>query len=91
MLWQTLSNLISPALLLSTVLALLWATLWYVWRGGPWRAWLLDVLAALLGFGIGQILGWLGHLPLPAVGEVRVIEGTLLGWLALWALRRKRT
>ena len=88
--WQDLLDVLPPALVLSTVLALLWATLWYVWRGGGWRDWLLDVLVALLGFGMGQLLGLLLDLSLPAVGQVRVVEGTLLAWLALALLRRRR-
>lgn len=90
MVLQSILDYLPPAFLLSTVLALLWATLWYVWRGGNWRDWLLDVLAALLGFGAGQLIGVLLRLPLPAVGEVRVVEGTLLAWLALVLLRRRR-
>ena len=80
-----------PSLILSTVLALLWATVWYVWRGGSWRDWLLDVLAALIGFGVGQLLGWWLDLPLPAIGQVRAVEGTLFSWLLLFLLRRKRS
>lgn len=81
---------IPPSLLLSTLLALLWATLWYVWRGGGWGDWLVYVLAALLGFGAGQLVGWLWGSPLPAVGEVHVIEGTVLSWLALLLVTRAR-
>lgn len=77
-------DLLPPSLILSTLLAVLWATIWFVWRGRGWRDWLVDVLAALLGFGLGQLLGWLLDLPLPTVGEVRVVEGTIFAWLALW-------
>jgi uncharacterized membrane protein YeaQ/YmgE (transglycosylase-associated protein family) len=79
-----------PALILSTLLSLLWATLWFVWRGHGWRDWLVDVLVALLGFGIGQMLGVALDLPVPAIGGVRVVEGTLGAWLALWLVHRWR-
>ena len=78
----------TPAFLLVTLLALLYATLWYAWRGGGWRQWLVDVLAALLGFALGQLLGWWLNLPLPAIGQVRIVEGTVLSWLALWLTGR---
>ncbi len=70
------------------MLAVLLATVWYAWRGGGLRAWVVDVLAALLGFGAGQLIGWWLNLPLPAVGQVRVIEGALLALLALWLVSR---
>lgn len=79
-----LLDVVSPAFVLSTLLALLWATLWFVWRGGGWRGWLIAVLAAVLGFGAGQLLATLLGSPLPAIGQVHVIEGTLCSWLALW-------
>lgn len=82
------SELIPPSLVLSTVLALLLATVWYVWRGGGLRAWVVDVLAALLGFGAGQLVGWWLNLPLPAIGQVRVIEGALFALAALWLVSR---
>lgn len=82
------SELIAPSLILSTVLAVLLATVWYAWRGGGLRAWVVDVLAALLGFGAGQLIGWWLDLPLPAIGQVRVVEGVLLALLALWLVSR---
>jgi hypothetical protein len=79
-----------PTLLLSTLLSLLWATLWFAWRGGGWRDWLIDVLVALLGFGVGQVLGEALGLPLPAIGGVQVVEGTAVAFLALWLAQRLR-
>ena len=79
-----------PSLILSTLLSLLWATLWFAWRGHGWRDWLIDVLVALLGFGIGQTLGVALDLPVPTIGDVRVVEGTLGAWLALWLAQRLR-
>lgn len=82
------SEFLPPSLILSTVLAVLLATLWYIWRGGGLRAWVVDVLAALLGFGLGQLVGWWLDPPLPSVGQVRVIEGVLFALLALWLVSR---
>lgn len=85
-----LTELVTPSLLLSVLLALLWATLWFAWQGGGWRGWVIDVLAALLGFAAGQLLGTLLRTPLPAVGEVHAVEGTLGSWLVLWLANRWR-
>lgn len=76
-----------PSLALSTLLALLWATAWFVLRGRTVRDWLIDVLAALLGFGLGQLAGLLLAWPLPTIGQVRVIEGSLFALLALFLLQ----
>ena len=82
--------LLPPSLVLSTVLAVLLGTLWFVWRGRTLRDWIIDVLAALLGFGLGQLAGWLLGLGLPTIGEVRVVEGSLFAVLALWLTQRLR-
>jgi hypothetical protein len=81
-------DFLPPSLILSTLLAVLLGTLWFVWRGRTLRDWIIDVLAALLGFGLGQLVGWLLGFGLPTVGEVRVVEGSLLAVLALWLVNR---
>jgi hypothetical protein len=83
-------DFLAPSLILSTLLALLWGTLWFVWRGRTLRDWIIDVLAALLGFGLGQLVGWLLGLGLPTIGAVRVMEGSLFAVLALWLTQRLR-
>ena len=82
--------LLPPPLVLSTVLAVLLGTLWFVWRGRTVRDWIIDVLAALLGFAMGQLVGWLLGLGLPTIGQVRVVEGLLFALLALGLTQRLR-
>ncbi len=82
--------LLPPSLVLSTVLAVLLGTLWFVWRGRTLADWIIDVLAALLGFGLGQLAGWLLGLGLPTIGEVRVVEGVLFAVIALGLTQRLR-
>lgn len=82
--------LLPPSLILSTLLAVLLGTLWFVWRGRTLRDWIIDLLAALLGFGLGQLVGWLLGLGLPTMGQVRVVEGVLFALLALWMTQRLR-
>ena len=83
-------DFLAPSLILSTLLALLWGTLWFVWRGRTLAYWTIAVLAALLGFGLGQLVGWLLGLGLPTIGEVRVVEGSLFAVLVLWLTQRLR-
>jgi hypothetical protein len=85
-----LPNFLAPSLLLSTLLAVLVGTLWFVWRGRTLRDWAIDVLAALLGFGLGQLVGWLLGLALPTIGDIRAVEGVIFALLALWLTQRLR-
>lgn len=83
-------DFLPPSLILSTLLAVLLGTLWFIWRGRTLRDWIIDVLAALLGFGLGQLIGSLLKLGLPTIGEVRVVEGLLFAVLTLWLTQRLR-
>lgn len=84
------ADIIPPSLVLSLLLALIIATVWFVWRGGRASDWVFDVLAAVVGFGLGQLAGTVLGWTLFQVGEVRVIMGTVCALLALWSVRRAR-
>ena len=79
---------VPPALLLSILIPSLYACLYHLVRGrtlrGLWQGWLVS----LLGFGIGQMLGLVGGLPLPTLGQVHLVEGTLACWAALYIAGR---
>lgn len=79
-----LDVLLSPALLLSLVVALLYAALFHLWQGRTLRDLGVLALASLVGFGVGQGLGQLTHLKLLDVGLVNMVEASLLSWLALF-------
>ena len=87
---MAVADLIPPSLILSVLVALLIATLWFTWRGGRARDWVFDVLAAVAGFGLGQLAGTVLNWTLFQVGEVRIVLGTLSALLALWLVRRAR-
>ncbi len=78
-----LDVVLSPALWLSVVLAGVYSTLFTIWRWAGWRQWGRDVLAGLLGFGIGQAAGMLSGLPWLRVGDVQLLWGTVATALAL--------
>jgi hypothetical protein len=76
-----------PALILGLVLASLYALLFHLWRGRGWRDLLFLWLAALIGFASGHLVGQLwGFVPW-TIGQLHVIEGTVLA-LVLMGLAR---
>ena len=81
-------SLFPPALILSVVLASLYAAvfhlLWAPRQGRLWVYW----LAALVGFGLGQVLSGLSPMPLILIGSVRIVEATLGAAAALIIAKR---
>jgi len=80
---DVLDFLLSPALLLSLVVALLYAALFHLWQGRTLRDLRVFCLAALAGFAIGQGVGLLVRLPWLVIGQVHMLEASLFSWLAL--------
>jgi hypothetical protein len=80
--------LISPSLILAVAIASVYAVLYNLWRAGTMRDLLFYAIAAWVGFGLGQLAGWLIGLNWLMVGPLHVIEATLLSWgllfLASW-------
>jgi uncharacterized membrane protein len=66
---------LSPALWLSVVIAIVCSVLFYGWRGGGARQFGRDVVASLLGFGIGQLAGMYLQLDLLRVGQIQIPAG----------------
>ncbi|HUW14300.1 MAG TPA: hypothetical protein VM537_31545 [Anaerolineae bacterium] len=83
-----LDVLLSPALLLGLVVALLYAALFHLWQGRTLRDLGVFALAALVGFAVGQGLGQLTNLKLLDVGQVNMAEATLFSLLALFVANR---
>lgn len=84
------SLFIPPALLLTFILALFYGSLLHLFQGGSWRQFGSILLIALLGFGLGQLLGMMSQWPLPTLGQTRLIEGTVFCWLLLWVARKRK-
>jgi hypothetical protein len=79
--------LLSPALWLSVVIALVCSVLFFAWRGGGARQLGRDVVAGLLGFGAGQLIGVYLQFDLPHLGEVQAVAGIAGAVLALFVGR----
>jgi len=81
-------SLFPPALILSVVIASLYAAifhlLWAPRQGKLWVYW----LAALVGFGVGQILAGLSPLRLLMIGDVHLLEATIFSAAALVIAKR---
>jgi len=74
---------IAPPVVLAMVIASVYAGLFNLWRKGSPRDLLLYLLAAWVGFGVGQIAGLLLRLDWLMIGSVYLLEGTLFCWATI--------
>jgi uncharacterized membrane protein YjjP (DUF1212 family) len=72
-----LDVLLSPALWLSVGLGLACGLLFHIWRGGGWRWLLADLLAGVVGFAVGQVVGTLLNLDRLLIGQVQTVPGII--------------
>jgi hypothetical protein len=83
-----------PALVLSLVLASIYAAGFHLWLGRNLRDLIFFWLAAVVGFASGQVVGQFLDLVPWTLGEVHIIEATVLAFLFLiiarW-LRQEKT
>jgi len=77
----------SPALLLSALIASIYGALFHVWRGRSFRELPLYLIASGLGFALGQFAGNLIGLHIFVIGPIHVIEATLGSWAMLFIAR----
>jgi hypothetical protein len=91
---ETLLDLmLSPGLWLSVGLVLVYGALFYMWRGGGLRQLGRDLLAGIIGFGLGQAAGNQLRVNAFVLGQVNLLAGTLGAGLGLlvgrWLGRRR--
>lgn len=83
-----------PALLLAAILASAYAALFHLWQGRRLRDLLFYWLAAIVGFAAGQIAGQMLDLVPWTIGQVRVVEGSLLAllflFIAYWLIQESK-
>jgi uncharacterized membrane protein YeaQ/YmgE (transglycosylase-associated protein family) len=82
-----LDVVLSPGLWLSVLLAAIYSLLFSIWRWLGWGQLGRDVLAGLLGFAVGQLIGTLVGFDLGRIGQVQLLLGTT-GTVALLAVGR---
>jgi hypothetical protein len=78
--------LIPPALVLIAVIAVIYGALFYLWKGRGWTELGLFMLAAMVGFWVGQLVALLLNLDVLKVGQIHLIEGTIFAWLFMLAI-----
>jgi hypothetical protein len=77
----------SPALLLSALIAGIYGALFHVWRGRTFRELPLYLVASGLGFGLGQLAGNAIGLDVFMLGSLHIIEASLGSWGVLFVAR----
>ena len=75
--------LASPVFLLGSALATAWAAVFHVLFGRRGTDLILSWFVALIGFGVGQLMGGALELPLVMIGRVHLIEASLACWVAM--------
>ena len=73
-----------PALLLSSLIASMYGALFHLWRGRTLRELPLYIGAAVLGFGLGQLIGNLIGLDIIMIGPLHIVEASLGSWVMLF-------
>jgi hypothetical protein len=77
---------VPPPIILAIVIASIYAALFNLWRNGTPGDLLFYLIAAWVGFGLGQAAGWLLHLNWAMIGSLYPVEGTVFCWLMLFLM-----
>ncbi len=73
----------APSLVFSALLSTACGLIFHILRGGNLLRLLILMLAAWIGFAIGQLIGSLTDWPLLRVGEVYVLQGLIGSLIAM--------
>lgn len=79
--------LLNPTVLLAVLLVVGYASLFHLWAGRSLRDLLLFLLAAAVGFALGQWAGRYVQLGILRVGQLYALEATVVSLLALLLVR----
>ncbi len=82
--------MLSPSIVFAFTLASLYGFLFYLVFGRGWARLALYWAVGLLGFVLGNWLGSILGLALLPVGEVNIVEATLVSWAGLFVARAWR-
>ena len=77
----------SPASLLSALIAVIYAALFHLLRGRMLRELPLYLIASGLGFALGQLVGNLMGLDVFMIGPIHIVEASLGSWTLLFIAR----
>ncbi len=79
--------LLSPSLVFSVLLASLYGAIFHFIWGRTWRELGLYWIAGVIGFAVGQAVFSLLGFSVYLIGEVRVVESSLVSWCCLFVAR----
>jgi uncharacterized membrane protein YeaQ/YmgE (transglycosylase-associated protein family) len=75
--------LLNPSVLLGILLSIAYASLFHLWTGRHLRDLLVFIIAALIGFAVGQWSGPRFQLEFLHVGQLYLFEASIGAWLGL--------
>ena len=79
--------LTSPPVVLSLVVASLYGGLFHLVWGQSWGEFVLYWITSIVGFGLGQAIGNVIGLNIMMVGQVHLLEATLVSWAGLFVAK----
>ncbi len=82
--------MISPSITLVLVLSTLYSLVFFLVFGHGWLRLFLYWIVGIVGFSLGQWIATVVGLSIFGIGEVNLIEGTLVCWVSLFAVRAWR-
>ena len=77
----------SPAILVGSALATLWAAMFHLLLGRRWLDFVLYWFVALIGFAVGQSMASALGFHFVMVGDIHFVEGTVGCWVAMLVAR----
>lgn len=75
-----------PALAIILLLSIIYGALFHLWRGETWRDFAISVFTAVIGMALGLLLGPFLGFDLLKMGQVYILEGTILAWMLMLAV-----
>ena len=73
----------SPSIVLGVLLSVSYASLFHLWGGRHLRDLGVFLIVALVGFGLGQVIGIFTDIDLLRIGPVHALEATIMAWVGL--------
>ncbi len=75
-----------PALAIILLFSLIYGALFHLWKGKTWQDLILSIFAAAIGMALGLLVGPFLGFDLLKMGQVYLLEGTILAWVLMLAV-----
>jgi len=77
-------SLSSPGLVLSIIIASAYGALFHTWQGRTAKDLLIYLIAGGVGFGLGQLASNVLGLGIFMIGQIHIVEASLICWIVLF-------